>query len=53
MNVCLTNVLWNYSNDQIEYLNYILTIPEGMINLTNSITVILGENGTGKTTFIN
>lgn len=48
-----TNVLWNYSNDQIEYSNYILTIPEGMINLTNSITIILGENGTGKTTFIN
>lgn len=48
----LTNK-FNYSSYQIEYKNYKLNIPEGTINLNNSIYVILGENGTGKTTFIN
>lgn len=42
-----------YSAHQIEFPGYKLSIPEGIITLSNSIGVILGENGTGKTTFIN
>jgi ATP-binding cassette, sub-family E, member 1 len=44
---------WSYSSHPVEYTNYKLTIPEGTIQLQNSICVILGENSTGKTTFIN
>lgn len=44
---------WSYLSHEIEYPNYKLIIPEGKIKLSNSICVILGENGTGKTTFIN
>jgi ATP-binding cassette subfamily E protein 1 len=43
---------WSYEGHEIEYPNYKLIIPEGKIKLSNSICVILGENGTGKTTFI-
>lgn len=44
---------YNYLSDTIVFENYKLNIPSGTIKLSNSIGVILGENGTGKTTFIN
>lgn len=44
---------FNYQKAQITYAGYKLNIPAGTIKLSNSINVILGENGTGKTTFIN
>ena len=43
---------FKYSDSVINFNNYKLTIPEGKIQLNNNIIVILGENGTGKTTFI-
>jgi len=42
----------NYDGAILKYPNYELHIPSGTIHL-NSINVVLGENGTGKTTFIN
>jgi ATP-binding cassette subfamily E protein 1 len=41
-----------YLGDTIEYPNFKLIIPDGSINLSSSINVILGSNGNGKTTFI-
>jgi ATP-binding cassette subfamily E protein 1 len=41
-----------YPEHQIIYPGFKLNIPEGTIKL-ESLNVILGENGTGKTTFIN
>ncbi len=41
----------NYNKSQITFPNFILDIPNGSINL-DSLNVVLGENGTGKTTFI-
>ena len=46
------NIL-TYPSSQIEREGFRLIIPSGTIKLSNSICVILGENGTGKTTFIN
>ena len=43
----------SYSGTIIEYPGYQFTIPSGNVKLSNGINVILGENGTGKTTFIN
>lgn len=43
----------SYSGTTIEYPGYQLTIPSDNVKLSNGINVILGENGTGKTTFIN
>lgn len=43
----------SYNETLITYPNFKLNIPSGQISLTNNINVILGENGTGKTTFIN
>jgi ATP-binding cassette, sub-family E, member 1 len=43
----------SYSGTTIEYPGYQLTIPSGNVKLSNGINLILGENGTGKTTFIN
>ncbi len=43
----------SYSSTEINFTNYKLKVPEGKINLSSSLNVILGENGTGKTTFIN
>ncbi len=40
-----------YSGSTINYPGFKLTIPDGKINL-ESINVILGANGNGKTTFI-
>ena len=45
--------IFEYPSHQIEFPGYKLSIPAGSITLSNSIGVILGENGTGKTTFIN
>ncbi len=47
------STLLTYSNSEITFPNYKLVIPSGSINLSSSLNVILGENGTGKTTFIN
>ncbi len=44
---------FEYPSHEINFPNYQLKIPSGSITLSNSIGVILGENGTGKTTFIN
>jgi ATP-binding cassette subfamily E protein 1 len=41
-----------YSADIIEYSGFKLIIPDGIIDLSNSLNVILGPNGYGKTTFI-
>jgi ATP-binding cassette subfamily E protein 1 len=47
------NILCDYPDHKIEYgTDYELNIPSGYIQQT-SLNVILGENGTGKTTFIN
>lgn len=43
----------SYSETIIEYPGYKLEIPAGNVKLSNGISVVLGENGTGKTTFIN
>jgi len=43
----------SYSKTTIEYSGFQLTIPSGNVKLSNGINVILGENGVGKTTFIN
>ena len=43
----------SYDATTISYPNFVLNVPSGQISLTNNINVILGENGTGKTTFIN
>ena len=45
--------IFEYPSHQIEFPGYKLSIPAGSITLSNSIGVILGENGTGKTTYIN
>ncbi len=50
-NIITTNSI-NFSSTKIKYHQFELKIPSGIINL-ESINVILGENGTGKTTFIN
>jgi ATP-binding cassette subfamily E protein 1 len=42
-----------YDATTITYPNFTLQIPSGIISLSNNINIILGENGTGKTTFIN
>ncbi len=41
-----------YLGGTVEYPNYKLNIPDAEISLTDGINVILGPNGTGKTTFI-
>lgn len=54
-NLTNTNEIINsvsYLGTTIKYPGYHLTIPDGNIKLSNCINVILGENGTGKTTFI-
>ncbi len=43
----------NYPTGQVDFPKFKLKIPEGKINLASSLNVVLGENGTGKTTFIN
>jgi ATP-binding cassette, sub-family E, member 1 len=42
-----------YENKIIEFSNFKLNIVSGIIKLDGSINVILGENGVGKTTFMN
>ena len=49
----LENSNFTYNSTIIEYPNFKLIIPQGNINLNGSINVILGENGVGKTTFMN
>lgn len=48
-----TNNVSRYNSININYDNFSLYIPDGEIDLNGSINVIVGENGTGKTTFIN
>jgi ATP-binding cassette subfamily E protein 1 len=43
----------NYKSSVIQYDKYKLTIPENKLNLSTNIILMLGANGTGKTTFIN
>ena len=42
-----------YEPASISYLNYELTIEDGSFPIEGSINLVLGKNGTGKTTFIN
>jgi len=44
--------LFQYPATQINYGDFILNVPAGEID-SCSLNVILGENGTGKTTFVN
>lgn len=48
----LSTVCTKYSGSVVEFPNFRLTIQDGSFPSNSSITVILGENGTGKTTFI-
>ena len=50
LNDASTNI--KYLGGVVEYPNFKLTIPDGSINLSSSINVILGSNGNGKTSFI-
>ena len=43
----------HYDPTVIAYPGYELTVQEGTVPMEGSITVVLGKNGTGKTTFIN
>ncbi len=43
----------NYEQAVITYPGFVLNIQAGSFFMTGSITVILGKNGSGKTTFIN
>lgn len=43
----------SYEQAQLTYLNFELTIQKGFFPTQGSISVIMGRNGTGKTTFIN
>ena len=45
--------LIHYPNDLIRYDNFELEIESGSFCSQGSITVIMGKNGTGKTTFVN
>jgi ATP-binding cassette, sub-family E, member 1 len=44
--------LFFYDETIIEYPGFSLHVPRGNVDLNGSINVILGENGTGKSTFI-
>jgi len=43
----------NYADTKIKFPGFQLRIQEGFVPANSSITVLLGQNGTGKTTFIN
>lgn len=45
--------LLTYDETIIKYPNYELLIEKGFFPIEGSINVVLGKNGTGKTTFIN
>jgi ATP-binding cassette subfamily E protein 1 len=47
------NGLLEYDSDTISYPNYELFIENGAFPIEGCINVVLGKNGTGKTTFIN
>jgi len=49
----LTNQESPYEGGNIEFDNFKLTIEDGVYPKEGSITIIMGRNGTGKTTFIN
>lgn len=47
-NISYTGTVWRYPGS-----DYTLTIPDGQIDTNGTINLILGPNGTGKTTFVN
>lgn len=48
------HTLLQYPSSIVKHNNYELNIPSSCINSSNNnIIIVLGENGTGKTTFIN
>ena len=51
--VNLTTTESTYDGGIVEYDNFKLTIENGAYPIEGSITVVMGKNGTGKTTFIN
>ena len=46
------DIITHYKDDIIKYPNFELTINSGSFDINSSINIILGPNGTGKTTFI-
>ena len=48
-----TTITHSYSETIINYPNYTCKIESGTFPISSSINIILGENGSGKTTFIN
>lgn len=49
----LSDKTMDYSNELISYPGFELNIEAGTFPIEGSITVVMGKNGTGKTTFIN
>jgi ATP-binding cassette subfamily E protein 1 len=49
----LSDKTMDYSNETISYPGFELNIEAGTFPIEGSITVVMGKNGTGKTTFIN
>jgi ATP-binding cassette subfamily E protein 1 len=47
------NKLLTYGQSIISYPNYELVVESGSFPIEGSINIVLGKNGTGKTTFIN
>jgi ATP-binding cassette subfamily E protein 1 len=47
------NTTFDYDEGTVEYPNFKLQIKKGSFPSNSSILVVLGENGTGKTTFLN
>ncbi len=47
-NISYKGITWTYPGS-----DYTLTIPDGQIDTNGTINLILGPNGTGKTTFVN
>jgi ATP-binding cassette subfamily E protein 1 len=46
------DIMTFYKDDVIKYSNFELKINNGCFDINSSINIILGPNGTGKTTFI-
>ncbi len=46
------DIITEYNEGYVEYPNFKLKINNGYVDINSSISIILGPNGTGKTTFI-
>lgn len=45
--------VYTYSDTHVSFPGFTLDIPSAQLTLTNQIYLILGENGVGKTTYLN